>query len=111
MWRGSRRGALRSLESGISSRPGMVRAMPLIEIPDVDIWYEDTGGTGRPVVFVHPAAATSAGWENQVSVFRAAGYRCIIYDQRGWGRSRERPGAADRGHASSDLEALTQALG
>jgi pimeloyl-ACP methyl ester carboxylesterase len=85
--------------------------MPLIEIPDVDIWYEDTGGTGRPVVFVHPAAATSATWEQQVPAFVAAGYRCITYDQRGWGRSREKPGAANRGHASSDLEALTQALG
>jgi pimeloyl-ACP methyl ester carboxylesterase len=85
--------------------------MPLIEIPDADIWYEDSGGAGRPVVFVHPAAATSATWVNQVSAFAAAGYRCITYDQRGWGRSREKSGAADRGHASSDLEALTQALG
>ena len=85
--------------------------MPLIEIPDADIWYEDTGGDGPPVVFVHPAAASSETWEQQIPAFVAAGYRCITYDLRGWGRSREKPGAADHGHISTDLEALTQALG
>jgi 2-succinyl-6-hydroxy-2,4-cyclohexadiene-1-carboxylate synthase len=85
--------------------------MPLIEIPDADIWYEDTGGDGAPVVFVHPAAASSETWEQQIPAFVGAGYRCITYDLRGWGRSRERPGAADHGHISTDLEALTQALG
>jgi pimeloyl-ACP methyl ester carboxylesterase len=85
--------------------------MPLIEIPDADIWYEDTGGSGPPVVLVHPAAASSETWEQQLPAFVAAGYRCITYDLRGWGRSHEKPGVADHGHISTDLEALTQALG
>ena len=41
----------------------------------------------------------------------AAGYRCITYDLRGWGRSRQAPDAADSGQISTDLEALTRRLG
>jgi 2-succinyl-6-hydroxy-2,4-cyclohexadiene-1-carboxylate synthase len=85
--------------------------MPHIEIPGAALWYEDTGGDGPPVVLVHPAAATSETWEQQVPAFVAAGYRCITYDLRGWGRSRELPDAPDHGHISTDLESLTQALG
>jgi 2-succinyl-6-hydroxy-2,4-cyclohexadiene-1-carboxylate synthase len=85
--------------------------MPLIEIPDAQIWYEDTGGDGVPVVFVHPAAASSACWVNQTPAFVAAGYRCVTYDLRGWGRSRQTSSASDRGYLSTDLEALTRQLG
>jgi 2-succinyl-6-hydroxy-2,4-cyclohexadiene-1-carboxylate synthase len=85
--------------------------MPHIEIPDARLWYEDTGGDGVPVVFVHPAAADSRCWENQLPAFVAAGYRCVTFDQRGWGRSKQAPDAASAGHLSSDLEALTRALG
>src|SRR3954464_10349527 len=85
--------------------------MPLMDIGEARLWYEDTSGDGVPVVFVHPAAGSSASWESQVPAFVEAGYRCITYDLRGWGRSKELPTASDRGHISSDLEALTQALG
>lgn len=85
--------------------------MPSIDVPGADLWYEDTGGAGVPVVFVHPAAASSECWEHQVPAFVAAGYRCITYDLRGWYRSRQRPEATDAGHLSDDLEALTQRLG
>ena len=85
--------------------------MPLLGLPDAEIWYEDTGGDGAPVLFVHPAAASSVGWEHQVPAFVAAGYRCVTYDLRGWGRSRQRPGAPDPGCQSDDLDALTRHLG
>src|SRR4051812_17862046 len=85
--------------------------MPLIEIPDAELWYDDSGGDGPPVVFVHPAAASSVTWEQQIPAFVGAGYRCITYDLRGWGRSKELPNTSDHGHISTDLEALTRALG
>src|SRR5215213_5670600 len=85
--------------------------MPSIEIPDAELWYEDTGGDGPAVVLVHPAAASSACWERQVPAFVAAGYRCITYDLRGWHHSRQRLDARNVGHISSDLEALTRAIG
>ena len=85
--------------------------MPRLDVPHAQLWYEDTGGDGAPVVFVHPAAGSSESWQNQVPAFVAAGYRCITYDLRGWGRSRQLPDAPDVGHLSDDLEALTQGLG
>ena len=84
--------------------------MPTIDVPDARLWYQDTGGDGVPVVFVHPAAASSETWEHHLPAFMAAGYRCITYDLRGWGRSRQLPEAAGRGYLSDDLEALTQQL-
>jgi pimeloyl-ACP methyl ester carboxylesterase len=85
--------------------------MPHIDVPGAQLWYEDTGGTGTPVVFVHPAAASSETWVQQVPAFVAAGYRCITYDLRGWRHSSQVPDAADTGQISTDLEALTQGLG
>jgi 2-succinyl-6-hydroxy-2,4-cyclohexadiene-1-carboxylate synthase len=85
--------------------------MPLIDVPDAQLWYEDTGGDGVPVVFVHPAAASSETWVQQVPAFAAAGYRCITYDLRGWGRSRQSADAGDTGETSTDLDALVRGLG
>ena len=85
--------------------------MPLIEVPNARIWYEDTGGDGTPVVFVHPAAASSECWVNQVPTFAAGGFRCITYDLRGWRRSRAGPEGAADGSMSDDLDALARHLG
>src|ERR1700736_5706685 len=83
--------------------------MPFIELTGARLWFADSGGTGVPVVFVHPAATTSACWVHQVEAFTAAGYRCITYDLRGWGKSEMEPDA-EVGTMSDDLEALAQSL-
>ncbi|MHA6623527.1 alpha/beta fold hydrolase [Pseudonocardia sp. DLS-67] len=57
------------------------------ELPGVRLWYTDTGGTGTPVVLLHPTTGTSETWAPQVDAFRDAGYRVITLDRRGWGRS------------------------
>ena len=62
--------------------------MPYVDLPGVHLWYNDTGGTGVPVVFMHAASGTCESWGYQLPVFTAAGYRCIPYDRRNWGRSR-----------------------
>ena len=62
--------------------------MPYVDLPGVHLWYNDTGGTGTPVVFMHAASGTCESWVYQIPVFTAAGYRCIAYDRRNWGRSR-----------------------
>jgi pimeloyl-ACP methyl ester carboxylesterase len=85
--------------------------MAFLDIPGARLWYTDSGGAGQPVVFVHPAAASSAGWSKQVGVFSAAGYRCVTYDLRGWGRSVPLSDAPDAGFLSDDLEALVDGLG
>lgn len=54
---------------------------------DVRIHYEDTGGTGRPVVLIHGWPLSSVTWDQQVSALSAAGYRVVRYDRRGFGDS------------------------
>jgi 2-succinyl-6-hydroxy-2,4-cyclohexadiene-1-carboxylate synthase len=84
--------------------------MTLLDVPGARLFHSDSGGDGTAVVFVHPAAATSACWGNQVEAFGAAGYRCITYDLRGWGNSHAADSNADPGVMSDDLDALVHAL-
>jgi pimeloyl-ACP methyl ester carboxylesterase len=85
--------------------------MPSIALPGVDLWYVDSGGSGTPVLFLHAASGTSASWVYQEPAFTAAGYRCIAYDRRGWGRSRPVSTGEQPGYASDDLQGLVDHLG
>ena len=80
------------------------------ELPGVKIWYRDTGGQGIPVIFLHAASGTSANWDYQFQAFTAAGYRCISYDRRGWGRTTVIQGGPQPGTAADDLQALVDYL-
>jgi pimeloyl-ACP methyl ester carboxylesterase len=84
--------------------------MPHIELPGVYLWYDDTGYDGIPVVFMHAASGTGESWEYQRPAFTAAGYRCITYDRRGWGRSRADPAGEQPGYVSDDLHGLVAHL-
>ena len=85
--------------------------MPYIELPGVHLWYTDTGGNGVPVVFMHAASGTCDSWVYQLPIFTAAGYRCITYDRRGWGRSRPDLSGEQPGDVSADLHGLAEHLG
>ena len=84
--------------------------MPYLSLPGAELWYEDTEGAGVPVVFLHAASGTCEGWEHQLPPFTAAGYRCITYDRRTWGRSRSTAPEHQPGFASDDLHALLEYL-
>jgi len=85
--------------------------MPHVELPGVQLWYTDTGGTGAPVIFLHAATGTCESWVYQEPAFTAADYRCIAYDRRGWGRSRPVATGEQPGCVSDDLHGLTDHLG
>jgi len=97
--------------------------MPYVDLPGVHLWYNDTGGTGTPLVCMHAASGTCESWVYQLPVFTAAGYRCIAYDRRHWGRSRpdltgegpEGPALTQSrqqpGSVSDDLHGLVHHLG
>ena len=53
----------------------------------VRLHIEDSGGSGRPVVLIHGWPLSAQAWEPQVAALRAAGYRVVAYDRRGFGRS------------------------
>jgi pimeloyl-ACP methyl ester carboxylesterase len=80
------------------------------DLPGVRLSYSDTGGTGTPVVFVHPATGSRRVWEYQIPAFTAAGYRVIAYDRRGVGQSVVDPAGPQPGTASDDLLGLVEHL-
>lgn len=87
-------------------------AMPHLHNGSVDIYYEDHGGDGRPVVLIHGWPLSGESWNDQVGVLREAGYRVVTYDRRGFGRS-AKPGEAssyDYDTLTTDLDALMREL-
>ena len=84
--------------------------MPYLNLPGVALWYEDTGADGTPVILLHAASGTCECWEHQLPTFAAAGYRCISYDRRTWGRSTPTDTESQPGFAGDDLHALVESL-
>ncbi len=86
--------------------------MPTMSNGTVDIHFEDSGGTGRPVVLVHGWPLSGASWSDLVPVLRDAGFRVVTYDRRGFGES-AKPGTEstyDYDTLTSDLDALVREL-
>lgn len=51
-----------------------------------DIWFASIG-EGRPVILLHGGLGHSGNWAHQVPALIAAGYRAVLVDSRGHGRS------------------------
>ena len=80
------------------------------DLPGVHLWFNDSGGSGEPVVFVHAATGSSSVWEYQRPVFASRGYRVITYDRRGYGRSVADSSGPQPGTGADDLNALMDYL-
>jgi pimeloyl-ACP methyl ester carboxylesterase len=61
--------------------------MPVLPNGEIEIYYEDHGGDGRPVVLIHGWPLSGQSWADQVSALKDAGYRVVTYDRRGFGKS------------------------
>ncbi|MEM9358635.1 MAG: alpha/beta hydrolase [Pseudomonadota bacterium] len=79
------------------------------ELPNLRLWYWDTGGTGQPIVMLHPASQSCQVWEHQRQAFSQAGYRVIAYSRRGVFKS-DAGSLADTGSSVSDLVNLLDYL-
>jgi 3-oxoadipate enol-lactonase len=55
-------------------------------VPVTDLWYEDSGGDGLPVVLLHESVVDSRIWDRFLPLVTDR-LRTIRYDQRGYGRS------------------------
>src|SRR5712692_2529522 len=70
----------------------------IAQLGDARLWFWDTGGSGEPMVLLHPAAGSGLIWGYQQPVFAKAGYRVISYSRRGYYGSapmdRAKPGNA-----------------
>ena len=73
------------------------------------LYYEDLGN-GEPVVFIHGWPLTHAMWEYQVTPLREAGYRCIAYDRRGFGKSDQSLATYNYDALADDLKSLLEEL-
>jgi pimeloyl-ACP methyl ester carboxylesterase len=82
----------------------------MAELPGARLWFWDTGGTGMPIVLLHPASGSALIWGYQQPVFARAGYRVIAYSRRGYFNS-EAGDRASPGIGSEDLQHLVDHLG
>jgi len=59
-------------------------------LTDFKIHYNDDGGNGEVVALLHGSGAGASSWANfnaNVDAFRAAGFRVLLIDLPGWGKS------------------------
>jgi pimeloyl-ACP methyl ester carboxylesterase len=82
----------------------------MAELPNTRLGYWDTGSSGEPVVFLHPASGSAVIWLYQQPVFAKAGYRVIAYSRRNYYNSDSAP-EDNPGTGSEDLQNLIKFLG
>jgi pimeloyl-ACP methyl ester carboxylesterase len=85
--------------------------MTILSVAGADLYYE-LHGEGPPLVLIHGASGTHLSWWQQVAELRYR-YSCLIYDLRGYGRSRP-TGGYDPGDGNAhvrDLERLVEHVG
>jgi len=58
----------------------------MIAVDGGDVWADDSGGNGPPLVLLHPGVGDSRIWEPVLPALTAS-YRVIRYDAPGFGRS------------------------
>ncbi len=85
--------------------------MPFASVNGIELYYE-SHGEGPAVVFAHGAGGNSLSWWQQVPFF-ARRFRCITFDHRAFGRSRDGDGEAQLGRRGfhDDLRGLLDHLG
>ncbi|GGQ00606.1 alpha/beta fold hydrolase [Streptomyces roseolilacinus] len=84
-----------------------------VELAEVTLEVEDSGGLGPAVLLVHGFPDTHDCWRHQVPALNAAGYRTIAPDLRGFGGS-DRPAdtaAYAPARSAADLLELLDRLG
>lgn len=79
------------------------------KLGDFSLGYWDTGGTGEPVVLLHPASGSALVWLYQQPVFAKAGYRVIAHSRRNYYNSDSAP-ADNPGSGSADLQKFVDFL-
>ncbi|MER6381456.1 alpha/beta hydrolase [Streptomyces sp. NPDC001250] len=57
-----------------------------VKVEGGEVWADDSGGSGLPLVLLHPGIADSRVWEPVLPEL-TAWYRVIRYDARGFGKS------------------------
>ncbi len=83
--------------------------MPRIQLNGANLHYEDTGGSGAPVLFCHGLLWSSRMFDDQVAALRGR-YRCVAFDFRGQGQSEVTASGYDMDSLTADAAALIETL-
>jgi 3-oxoadipate enol-lactonase len=85
--------------------------MPFAAINGIALYYE-SHGSGPVIVFAHGAGGNHLSWWQQIPMFSRR-FRCITFDHRAFGLSRDADGDAQRGRRAfhEDLRDLLDHLG
>jgi len=95
---------------GNSNATPLGSPVPHIATKDgTQLYYRDWGA-GQPVVFCHGWPLNSDMWEYQMTALASAGFRCIAYDRRGFGRSDHPWTGYDYDTFADDLATLIETL-
>jgi len=78
----------------------------LLGIGADQLWVEDTGGSGEPLVLLHPGITDSTIWDGVLPLL--GDRRVVRFDRRGFGRS---PVATESFQAMTDLVTVLDHLG
>jgi pimeloyl-ACP methyl ester carboxylesterase len=73
------------------------------------IYYEDYG-KGQPVILIHGWPLSGKSWEKQIRPLLNNGYRLIIYDRRGFGKSSKPSTGYDYDTLAKDLNTIISKL-
>jgi pimeloyl-ACP methyl ester carboxylesterase len=104
-------GALGGAAAGIPVSPEAAGAAEVAPAASVQLHIEDSGGEGRPVLLIHGWPLSAQAWAPQVSVLRAAGYRVVAYDRRGFGRSDKPASGYGYDTLADDLQRVIEQCG
>lgn len=81
----------------------------MLPVDDTELYVRDTGGPGRPVVYLNGAYADQKHWKRVIADL-GPGYRHITYDERARGKSKRSADYSFEG-ALRDLDAVLEARG
>lgn len=91
-------------------RPAKVSGATVRGTSGNELYYDDTGGSGRPAVLIHGWPLNRRMWAPQTEALAADGYRVIAYDRRGFGQSGQTLGGYDYDTLAADLAAVVEGL-
>ena len=83
--------------------------MPIARVNEVDLYYEEYG-SGDPLILIPGLGGVGAGWGPQIPLF-AKGFRTIVVDHRGCGRSSAPETGYTIAQHAADMAGLLRNLG
>ena len=96
---------------GGAAAGNIVNPMEFVDSDTVRLHIEDSGGSGRPVLLIHGWPLSAEAWAPQAVALRAAGYRVVAYDRRGFGWSDKPESGYSYDTLADDLQRLMEHRG